>query len=209
MRAFGYHRCPEVMRTAGHIRDYLGLLRIRDGRFEHADDRAGAITLHSAKLNRLPDNRRISPERVRPETIGENNNAGSLGTVILRSDQASEHRTQSHHIEIRPVDYAAIDFARLAQPADREIDSREVTKFPQRLDPSLQVLNFQNRPRIVFGTCARRALPDINQPVFIAIDQGLDEHAPHEGENGGVGANAECQRDDYDKRETWRFAEAA
>ena len=55
----------------------------------------------------------------------------------------------------------------------------------------------------------RRALPDINQPVFIAIDQGLDEHTPHERENGCVGANAERQRDDHDKRETWRFAEPA
>src|SRR5215471_13934550 len=73
MRALGYHCRPEMMRTAGHIRDDLGLLRIRDGRLEHANDRAGAITLHAAKLNLLANNRRIFPERIRPETIGENN----------------------------------------------------------------------------------------------------------------------------------------
>src|SRR5215470_9133474 len=83
MRALGYHCRPEMMRTAGDIRDDLGLLRIRDGRLEHANDRAGAITLHAAKLDLLANYRRIFPKRVRPETIGENNDTGSLGTIIL------------------------------------------------------------------------------------------------------------------------------
>src|SRR5262249_51703657 len=137
MRTLGYHCRPEMMRTAGHIRDDLSLLRIWDGRLEHANDRAGAITLHTAKLNLLANNRRIFPERVRPETISKNNNAGSVGAVILRSNQTSEHWTQPHYIEIGPVHHTAIDFARLAQPEDSEGDSREVTKFAQRFDPRL------------------------------------------------------------------------
>src|SRR5262245_7146920 len=137
MRTLGYHCRPEMMRTAGYIRDDLGLLRVWDGRLEDAYDRACAITLHATKLNRLANNRRIFPERVRPETIGKNNDAGSLGTIILRPNQASEHWTQPHHIEVRPVDHAAIDFARLAQPEDSEGDGGEVTKFAQRFDPRL------------------------------------------------------------------------
>ena len=46
-------------------------------------------------------------ERVRPETIGENDDAGSFGTVVLRSDEATEHGMKAHHLEIGPVDHAA------------------------------------------------------------------------------------------------------
>jgi hypothetical protein len=41
-------------------------------------------------------------------------------------------------------------------------------------------------------------LPDINQPVLVAIDQRFDEHAAHEREDGGVGANTQRQRDHHD-----------
>src|SRR5215831_18236422 len=116
MRALGHHCRPEMMRTAGDIRDELGLLWVRDRRLEHADNRAGAIAFNAAELNLLADNRRIFSERVRPKTISEDNNARSLGTVILRSDQAPEHGTESHHFEIGTVNHATIDFARLAQP---------------------------------------------------------------------------------------------
>src|SRR5262245_24253469 len=112
MRALGYHCRPQMMRTAGDIRDDLGLLRVRDGWLEHANDRARAITLHAAKLNLLANHGRIFSQRVRPETIRENNDARGLGTIILRSDQASKHRTQSHHVEIGPVDHTAVDLTR-------------------------------------------------------------------------------------------------
>src|SRR5262245_20920773 len=114
MRTLRYHCRPEMMRTARDIRDDLGLLRVRDTGLEHADDRTGAITFNPAKLNGFANNRRISPERVRPETIGENDNGSGFRTAILRPNQSAEHRTQSHHVEIGPVDYAAIDLARLA-----------------------------------------------------------------------------------------------
>src|SRR5262249_19833744 len=90
MRAFGHHCRPEMMRTSGDIRDDLGLLWVRDRRLEHADNRAGAIAFNTAELNLLADNRRIFSERVRPETISEDDDARSLGTVILRSNQAPE-----------------------------------------------------------------------------------------------------------------------
>ena len=117
---------------------------------QHTDDRAGAITPNAAKLNGLANNRRILPERVRPETIGEDNDTGSLGTVIFGSNQTPEHRTQSHDIEIGSVDHAAIDFARLAQPKNGEGDGREVTKCAQAFDFCLQVLEFPASTRCCF-----------------------------------------------------------
>ena len=43
-----------------------------------------------------------------------------------------------------------------------------------------------------------RALADVDQPVLVAIGQGLEQHAPDHTEDGGVGADAERQRQ-YDR----------
>ena len=159
--------------------------------------------------NGLADDGRISVEGVRPETIGEDDDAGGLGAVILRPDEAPEHRTKAHHLEIGPVDDSAVDFARLAESDEREGDAGEVAELAEGLDPRLEVPNFRHRPGAVFLADARRALPDINQPILVAVDQRLDEHAAHQREDGGVGADAQRERDDHDKRKPRRFAELA
>ena len=43
----------------------------------------------------------------------------------------------------------------------------------------------------------RRALADVDQPVFVAVDQRPQQHAAHQRENCGVGADAEGQREDH------------
>jgi hypothetical protein len=132
MDTLGDHGRREMMGTAGHVSDDFGLLGIGNARLKHADDGGGAILPNAAKVNGLANNRRISVKTVRPKTIRENNDAGSLGAVILWTDEAPKHRTQTHHVEIGPVDHAAIDFARLAEADDREGDGRKVTKLAER-----------------------------------------------------------------------------
>ena len=116
---------------------------------------------------------------------------------------------QTHHIEIAPVDHSAIDFARRAEPDEGEGDCGEIAKLAESLDPLLQVPNFRHRPSAVFLAHAWRALPDINQPVLVAIDQRLNEHAAHEREDGGVGADTQRQRHDHDRCKSRRLAELA
>ena len=41
-----------------------------------------------------------------------------------------------------------------------------------------------------------RALADVDEPVFVAIDERPQEDAADDAEDGGVGADAERQRDD-------------
>ena len=40
------------------------------------------------------------------------------------------------------------------------------------------------------------ALADVDEAVFVAIDQGAEEYAADEGEDGGVGADAEGESED-------------
>ena len=44
---------------------------------------------------------------------------------------------QTHHVEIAAVDHSAIDFARLAEPDEREGDCGEIAKLPEGPDALL------------------------------------------------------------------------
>src|SRR5262249_25973502 len=93
--------------AARHIRDDFGLMGIWNRRLQYADDRSGAVASNAAKVNGFANNGRIAIERVRPETVGEHNNAGRLRAVIFRSNESPEYRTQAHHFEIGSVDHAS------------------------------------------------------------------------------------------------------
>src|SRR5262249_55272261 len=43
---------------------------------------------------------------------------------------------------------------------------------------------------------ARRGLANVEEAIFVAIHQGAEEHAAYDAEDGGVGADAERERDD-------------
>ena len=50
---------------------------------------------------------------------------------------------------------------------------------------------------VVFvGAEARRALADVDEAILVAIDERPQQHAADDAEDGGVGADAERQRDD-------------
>ena len=73
---------------------------------------------------------------------------------------------------------------------------REVAEGGQRLDARAQVLDLRHREVGVVDADAGRALADVDQPVLVAVDERPQQHAAHHAEDGGVGADAERQRDD-------------
>ena len=56
---------------------------------------------------------------------------------------------------------------------------------------------------------ARRALPDIDQSLLVAIDKRLEQDSPHQRENGSVRADAERQREHHGDGEPSRPRERA
>ena len=50
----------------------------------------------------LADHRGIALERRGPEAVGQHDGAGGIGAVVPHVDQAAEHRTQAHHLEVVP-----------------------------------------------------------------------------------------------------------
>jgi hypothetical protein len=95
-----------MMRAGDYVGDDFGILRIWDARLEDANDCCRPIT-DAPEANSFADDGRILVKSSRPETVRENNDAGSFRTVVLRSDEATKHGMKAHHVEIRAADNAA------------------------------------------------------------------------------------------------------
>src|SRR5262249_36246470 len=71
-----------------------------------------------------------------------------------------------------------------------------------RCDARSQIIDFRYRKRHVVEAEARRGLPDINQAVFVAVDQRTEQDAADDAEDGGIGAYPESKRDDDSGRQS-------
>ena len=85
----------------------------------------------------------------------------------------------------------------------------EIAERAQRFDALPQVLNLRHGEHCVLHAHARRALPDVNQPVFVAIHQRPQQNAADQREDRGVGADSERQREDHGDREALSSGERA
>src|ERR1019366_3667190 len=108
-----------------------------------------------------------------------------------------EHRLQSHYLEIRSADDAGTDFARLAETDHGEADGGEIAERTHGLDTGAQILDLRDGEIRVVDAEAARALANVDQAVLVAIDQRPQQHAAHQGEDGGVGADAQGEGGDY------------
>src|ERR1700739_2212044 len=120
MDAASDHGCGQMMRAGDYVGDDFGILRIGDARLKDSNNCRRAIT-GATEANGLAQDRRILVKRGRPETVGENDDAGSLGTVVLGRNEATEHGTKAHHVEIRAADDAASNRTRLTEADHGEV----------------------------------------------------------------------------------------
>ena len=162
-----------------------------------------------AEPHGLADQRRIGLERRRPEAVGEDRRAGGVGAVVGGSEQAAEHRTQPHHLEVRAADDSGAHLPRFAQTDHRELDHREVAELGQRLHPALEVPQLGHREVGVLGGDAGRALPQIDQAVLVLVHQRSEQHAAHDAEDRRVGADPERERRDDGEGETLHAGQRA
>src|SRR5713101_4400504 len=148
VEAVGDHGGGKVMRAGDDVGDDFRILGVRDRGFEHADNGGGAIAhWPAAEPHDFAEDARIFPKSGRPETIGENDDAGSFGTVVLRSDETAEDRVEAHDFEEGAVDNASLNYARLTQADHCELDGRELTERAQGFNAGAQIVNFGHGER--------------------------------------------------------------
>src|SRR2546422_1032922 len=200
MDAAGDHGCREVVRAGDDVGDDFRLLGIWDGGFEDSDD-GGKPIANTAKAKGLAEHGGIAFEHGGPETIREYHGAGGLGAVVLRSDETTEDRVEAHDFEVAAADDARLHFARLTQADHGETDGGEITERGQGFNAGAQILDFRHGERRVFGAHTFGALADVDEAVFVAVDERTEKHAAHQREDGGVGADAEGEGEDHGESE--------
>src|SRR5207302_8214306 len=125
----------------------------------------------------LSDHGRIAIQSGLPESIGEHCGASGVWAVVSHVQQATKHRMQTHHLEIRSADDTSADFARLAEADHGESDGGKVSKGGERFDTRAQVLDFRHRERHVIRADPWRTLANIDQAALVAVDDRTKEHA--------------------------------
>ena len=181
-----------MVRARHDVRDDLGLRRIGNRRLEHADDGRRPV----AELHRLADDRRVALERRAPEAMRQHRRARGLRAIIGGVEQPADHGPKAHHAEVRAADDAGADDPRLAETDQREVEGREVAEGRDGRDARAQVAQLRDREVGVLAAPAFRALADVDQPIFVVVDERPQQHAADHAEDGGVGADAERQRED-------------
>ena len=162
---------------------------------------------NAAEADRLAQHVGILFKNGRPETIGENDDAGGVGTIVLRANQAAENRMEAHHVEVGAAYHAALNFAGLAKADHGEADLREIAELLDGVHAGLNVLDLGDGEGGVVFAQARRALADVDEPVLVTIDEGLEQDAANESEDSRVGSDAERQGEDHYDGEPWSAAE--
>ena len=135
-------------------------------------------------------------QRLGPEAMRQHRDARRLRPIVGRIDQAAADGLQSHHREKRSTDHAGTDDARLAQADQREVDAREIAQGGNRFDAGLEIVDLGHRKIRVLAAGAWRALPDVDQPLLVVVDERREQHAADNAEDCGVGADAKGQRED-------------
>lgn len=78
---------------------------------------------------------------------------------------------QAHHIEVTAIDDAGPNRPRLSKPDHREAERGELAKAGQCLDAFPEILDLGHGERGVLGAIAWSALADVDEPVFVGVDQ--------------------------------------
>src|SRR5207253_2901670 len=94
------------------------------------------------------------------------------------------------------TDDSGTDFARLAEADHGETDDREVAEFTYGLHAGADVHELRHGEGGVVDADALGALANVDDAVFIAIVERAKQYAANDAEDGGVGADAERERND-------------
>ncbi len=86
-------------------------------------------------------------QRGDPELVRKYGCTSGVRAIVLRIEQAAQHRLEPHHFKIGAVDHASVDFTCLAEPLRREVDGGKGAEFAGGLQVGAYVSDLRNRER--------------------------------------------------------------
>src|SRR5713226_1296979 len=185
------HGRGKMMGAGDNVGNDFSIGGILDRGFEDPDDSGRSIAEAAAEAKGFTDDGRIALESARPEPIGQDGDASGLRTIVLRADETAEDGMEAHHVKIGAVNDAGANFPGFAEADHGETDRGELAEGAEGFDACAQVLNFRHGEWDAPGADARRALLDVDQPVFVAVDERPQKHTANQAEDRRVRPNAQ------------------
>ena len=174
------------------------VLRKREARRHHADDRGGA----AVDAHRSPDDPGIALISALPHVVAQDHDRLGARPVVVRAEVASERRRRAEHLEERgrdrrpqvPFGIAAAVRQRQAAAGERR-DVRDRRRRP----PDVEVVLVRDARALDAHALVGRV--DDGDLLGVGIGVRVQEDAVHHAEDRGVGANPERQADDRHRQE--------
>ncbi len=187
-------RCHRVRDPDRHEDVGVRLRQAELGR-ENADDGVGL----AAERDRAADDRRIARPLALPETVGQSHDALTALAVVVLRERAPRRRAGAESLEEARRHVGGADFPGLAVARQVHRHGGRAAHRRERMGGGFEIRELEHRD--VVG--------ERDQPPGLGIRQGGEEDAIEDAEDGGVGADAERDRQDRGTREGRGLGERA
>jgi hypothetical protein len=168
-----------------------------------ADD----LVRHAVDLNRPPDHPRVAGVPPLPEAVPENHEVRAVRHVLFGREQPSTDRRHTEHRKQVRGHRRRGEALRLSVSGEIDLTLAPGSDIAQRPRLPPVTIHFAvGHPRLIEG---RPAAPDHHGAVGVAPRQRPEQHGVHHAENGGIGADAERQRQHRNAGKTGVAAEGA
>ena len=178
----------------------LGLFREFKSRRHHSDDRNGS----RADLDLFADNRGVGSEAALPQSVADDRDAYRLGFVVFGNERSPENRLDTEHRE-EPARHAGARHALRFGPigAKVRVTGPECRGAREEIGLLRPIGEIQERDVAVGNPRRRISAFEVDDAFRGRERQRTEENAVDQAEDGGVGADAEPERDHGDGREAF------
>jgi hypothetical protein len=131
--------------------------------------------------------------------------------VLRRVEDAADGRFHTQHGEVVAGDHLGLEALGLVVDADRRRDESPAQHFGERFGAFLEILidGIRVHPRSHVAAVVRALLVELHELVRVRDGQLPQQQLIQQGEDRGIGADAECQRQDRHGREQRTAAQPA
>ena len=200
-----HHQRAQMVRAHHHVQQRVHRVGEERRGLQHSDHGHG----RAAEVHRRTDDRGVAAELFQPELVGQHHDRRHALPVIGRCRESAELGGKSHDLEVIAGDQADVDAGCLVVDAHRAEPRRILRDSAERGHSGAEVADFGHRERQVAAGGPVNGLAQVDETVTVAVRQRLEQHAAHDAEDRGVGADAEREGHDHDGCERGRMPQRA
>ena len=130
-----------------------------------------------------------------PVFVAEDQDGGRVHAVVGGNEGAAQQRLDAQHVEEIGRDHGGLHALGGVLPDEQKVHGVMLHDAGQGVVAVAVIVDFLHGEGQIVDVRLAELLMKHHQVAAVAIRQGAQQHAVHHAENGGVGADAESQRE--------------